>query len=453
MLRNGAQNDFISRRINMPTTKSHDEMLRDVSPRIRAQAFFSARVANARVLDRLREVSDAYSRGEIGLGEARNTLKEFLSREGYNPHQAGLRNLASTSRLNLILRQNAEMARAAGEWAQMNDPDARKVFPYVRYHSQKDKRTRSTHAALDGKIFRKDDPFLKTHWPPWEFNCRCYLEEITEKAASKTPGMIQKPTPTDQVTVDSSSGFSFDPSHVFETQDLTTVQPMSRAAIVRQAEEAVKDQTLGNVGLIVAPPVETDKPAPLPRAGDVRKGFDAMKNAARDAVSAVGLDPDNLPDYETVNRVFNNAGIQGKNIPGNVLEKFPETPVEVATLNPRAAEAAGIPEAPVVLGRGNAHHGIEHLWRNHKELFTDPAAAIRILRETLGNQNCRVVVSLKRAIEKKHGKSIPICLKRIVLHNPQTQAYCVMVWDGQELKLVSWNNAGDDYGDTEWALK
>ena len=93
MLRNGAQNDFISRRVNMPTTKSHDDLLRDVSPRIRAQAFISARVANARVLDRLREVSDAYSRGEIGLGEARNTLKEFLSREGYNPHQAGLRNL------------------------------------------------------------------------------------------------------------------------------------------------------------------------------------------------------------------------------------------------------------------------------------------------------------------------------------------------------------------------
>ncbi len=53
----------------------------------------------------------------------------------------------------------------------------------------------------------------------------------------------------------------------------------------------------------------------------------------------------------------------------------------------------------------------------------------------------------------QRGKRIPICLKRIVLHNPQTQAYCVMVWDGQELKLVSWNNAGDDYGDTEWALK
>ena len=48
---------------------------------------------------------------------------------------------------------------------------------------------------------------------------------------------------------------------------------------------------------------------------------------------------------------------------------------------------------------------------------------------------------------------VPICLKRIVLHNPSTQSYCVMVWDGQALKLVSWNNAGDDYGNDEWSLK
>nr|DAJ80530.1 MAG TPA: hypothetical protein [Caudoviricetes sp.] len=27
------------------------------------------------------------------------------------------------------------------------------------------------------------------------------------------------------------------------------------------------------------------------------------------------------------------------------------------------------------------------------------------------------------------------------------------LWDGKQLKLVSWNNAGDDYGNTEWVLK
>ena len=178
-----------------------------------------------------------------------------------------------------------------------------------------------------------------------------------------------------------------------------------------------------------------------------------MKEAARKEIEKVGLDPDHLPDYKEVNQTFEQAGRQAKNVPGSVIDKFPKEPFEVAKLNPRAAEAAGLPELPVKLGRGNAHYGIEHLWRNHKELFADPDAAIRLLKETLGNQNCRVVISLKRAVDKSYGQRKVICLKRIVLHNPQTQAYCVLVWDGKELKLVSWNNAGDDYGDSEWTLK
>ena len=112
----------------------------------------------------------------MGLGEARNMFKDFLKAEGYDPHQAGLRNLAGTARLNLILKQNSAMVHAAAEWKRMHDPDAMRVFPYVRYHARNDRKTRSAHEHLDGKIFRKDDPFLKKHTPPWEFNCCCYLE-------------------------------------------------------------------------------------------------------------------------------------------------------------------------------------------------------------------------------------------------------------------------------------
>ena len=135
-----------------------------------------------------------------------------------------MRNLASTARLNLILKQNAAMAHAAAEWKRMHSPEAMKVFPYVRYHASGDNRTRDAHARLDGMIFAKDDPFLSTHTPPWEFNCRCYLEEITEKEAGRTPELIQEPTPADQVTVDSESGFSFDPAHAFEEFDLSSIK-------------------------------------------------------------------------------------------------------------------------------------------------------------------------------------------------------------------------------------
>ena len=258
--------------------------------------------------------------------------------------------------------------------------------------------------------------------------------------------------------MESRSGFSFDPEHAFEVQDLGNIQPMSRAAIVRQAEEAVRDGQLGNVGMITAPAISGEKPAPLPNLQKVKDGFDAMKDSARKEIQSVGLDPDNLPDYQEVNRAFQTAGRQGKNIPKDVADKFPKNPFEVAKLNQRATESAGLPaDTPVMLGRGNPHNGIEHLWRNHKELFIDPDKSTRLLKETLGDPNCRVVVSLKRAMDNTHtaGKNVkrPICLKRIVLHNPQKQTYCVMVYDGKELKLVSWNNAGDDYGNEEWTLK
>lgn len=448
-----ARSNYIRNRVNLPTAKSSAEIARDIPAAIRAQSFFSARVADARVLDYFRTTLNSYLTGKIGRDECRALMRECARVNGMDDGTEALRNLASTARLELIIDQNAKMAKAVGVYERMYSPGNLEAFPYVIYHaSVRSKVPRSEHKKHDGKIFRKDDPWLRTHWPPSEFNCTCELEECSAKRAGKTPELIQKPTPPDKVTVDSRSGYSFDPAHAFERFDLSSLQPVSRASIVRQAEEAVRNQELGSVGLIAAPPLQGTAPSPLPELGAVKDGFDAMKESARKEIEKVGLDPDHLPDYKEVNQAFEQAGRQGKNVPGSVIDKFPKEPFEVAKLNPRAAEAVGLPELPVELGRGNAHYGIEHLWRNHKELFADPDAAIQLLKETLGNQNCRVVVSLKRAVDKSYGQRQVICLKRIVLHNPETQAYCVLVWDGKELKLVSWNNAGDDYGDSEWTL-
>ena len=443
----------------MPTAKSHAELVRDVEAKIRAQAFFSARVSQAHILERWRRFSDGYSRGEYSLGEARNILKDFLKGEGYDPKIAGMKNLASTGRLNLVLRQNSSMCHAAAEWKRMHDPDAMKVFPFVRYHCRGDRKTRSSHADLDGKIFHKDDPFLKTHTPPWEFNCRCYLEEITAKEAGKHEDKKQKATPEELVKVESQSGFSFDPEHFFEEFDISSsITEQSRSSILKQAENAVRDQKLGSVGLIVAPAVKGVKTIALPAIDKVEKAFDAMKDAARTELENAGLDPEHLPDYQTVNRVIKDKlGKSGENIPGKVLAQFPKEPFEVTKLCRRVTEAAGLPpDIPLMLEKGNSHQGIEHLWRHHKDLFVDPQKAVRLLKETLGNENCRVVVSLKRGMVKSGKRNnlqkAPTCLKRIVLHNPQKKTYCVMVYDGKELKLVSWHNANDDYGNTEWSL-
>ena len=102
-------------------------------------------------------------------------------------------------------------------------------------------------------------------------------------------------------------------------------------------------------------------------------------------------------DYQAVNQKLKDMGKPGENIPGKVLAQFPKEPFEVTKLCRRVTEAAGLPQdIPLMLGKGNDHQGIVHLWRHHKDLFVDPQKAVRLLKETLGNENCRVVVSLKR---------------------------------------------------------
>ena len=58
-------------------------------------------------------------------------------------------------------------------------------------------------------------------------------------------------------------------------------------------------------------------------------------------------------------------------------------------------------------------------------------------------------------LEKIGKKGNAKCLKRIIIHNPEKQAYCVIVFDTGKsvLKLVSWHNAKDMYGTEKWSLK
>ena len=450
---------FLANRVNMPTEKGSAELAM-LPAQIRARSFFSARVAEAHILEKFRQVSDAYSTGKIGRDEARAILRVFARENGKDDGTSSLKNLASTARLQLILDQNRSMAKAAGDYARMYKPANLKVFPYVRYvASVGSKNPRDSHRKYDGMIFDKRDPWLKTHWPPWDFGCKCQLENVTAaEAAADEHGIEPMSSPEAAETIDTDSGFSFNPEHAFENAaDLGNLTPVSRKRIIEDASEAVKNGRLGTCGVIVAPAETGNPPADIPNIETVKTAFDGMKDAAREALKGVGLDPENLPDYETVNTTFERNGIKSEDIPDRILNGFPEKGIELCTINRRAAEAVDIPPCPVVLERGNEHNGLTHLWIHHKDIFANPENAVRLLRETLGDQNCRVVMQLEKITlsSVRHGKvqKTPYCLKRLVLHNPQTKTYCVMVYTDGKLKLVSWHNARDAYSTEKWPLK
>ena len=81
-------------------------------------------------------------------------------------------------RLENIYRTNMQTAYSAGQYqGYMANIDSR---PYWMYDAVGDHRTRPAHAAMDGLVYRYDDPFWATFYPPNGYRCRCSVIALSE---------------------------------------------------------------------------------------------------------------------------------------------------------------------------------------------------------------------------------------------------------------------------------
>lgn len=73
----------------------------------------------------------------------------------------------------VIARTNIAQAQQRAQRKMLEDPLVKNLFPAWQYSAVLDGRARITHASLDGRIFRRDNPIWNTIYPPLAFNCRC----------------------------------------------------------------------------------------------------------------------------------------------------------------------------------------------------------------------------------------------------------------------------------------
>jgi len=254
-----AANKWLAARVSVPTVMNSEQLAlsRSFANSLKASSFFSAQVADARVLARLREVSDSYSAGKTTLAEARNGLQTFLRGEGYKPEDmsdenAGkntLDNLASSARLDLILEQNASMARAIGDREVSYDPDVMERFPCFEYVHSISNSPRPEHAKYAGLVLEKTDPFWDTHTPPWDYGCQCSLRDVerpedqdkvaTSEAPEKPgdPWLLRRGDETIEAPAPE-SGFVFDVKSAFGTLDMARVEDVpTRRAVMEQIKD------------------------------------------------------------------------------------------------------------------------------------------------------------------------------------------------------------------------
>lgn len=93
-------------------------------------------------------------------------------------------------RLGLIARQNVQNAVNAGRWQEQWDN--REDQPFLRYVSLNDARTRPDHRALHGKVFPLEDPFWQSHYPPNGWNCRCYVQGVSEARLKRRGWKVER---------------------------------------------------------------------------------------------------------------------------------------------------------------------------------------------------------------------------------------------------------------------
>jgi SPP1 gp7 family putative phage head morphogenesis protein len=151
-------------------------------------------VAKAMRLDLLSDIRGAL---ETALQEGQ-TLKQFiadiqpvLESQGWWGQQVivdsegvgELVQLGSPRRLKTIYQTNLQSAYMAGRKAEMEQTT--ETHPYWMYVAILDGKTRPSHRALHGQVFRHDDPIWSAIFPPNGFNCRCRVVALSEAAVKR----------------------------------------------------------------------------------------------------------------------------------------------------------------------------------------------------------------------------------------------------------------------------
>jgi len=97
-------------------------------------------------------------------------------------------------RVDNIFRTNVQTAFMVGRYQQALQ--VAKGRPYWQYIAVNDQRTRPAHRALNGLVFRADDPFWDTWFPPNGYRCRCGFRTLSDREMERKGLKEEKRDPT-----------------------------------------------------------------------------------------------------------------------------------------------------------------------------------------------------------------------------------------------------------------
>lgn len=117
----------------------------------------------------------------------REDMNHFLTDHGYE----GIDPWHSDN----IFRTNMQTALNAGHYEGMTDETVMKLRPYWRYRTAGDGHVRESHAVMEGRVYRADDPIWDIWYPPNGFKCRCLVVSLSKKQVERMGLRVEKDPP------------------------------------------------------------------------------------------------------------------------------------------------------------------------------------------------------------------------------------------------------------------
>lgn len=145
-----------------------------------ARAWGLAGIWETRFLEEIQEsLTKAIAKGSTYSEWTQNEAQKILDAFG-----AGVSTYRGGKRWDpwyseLVMRNAIQASFAGGRYSAMWSPEWQQVAPFWRYYATLDDRTRPEHAALHGRVFRKDDLAARSYLPPIGHGCRCQAQELT----------------------------------------------------------------------------------------------------------------------------------------------------------------------------------------------------------------------------------------------------------------------------------
>lgn len=146
-----------------------------VQAAFRNRAFFSSQVAQANIIQAMRQRVSEYAKRGVDISEARKLMREDLKRMDYKPEsgkEGTIKDLFSKARLDVVMKHNLDQARGMIQRASGMSPGAFAAFPaqeFKRTHARRAQRKDwpERWRKAGGKVYGGRMIALKTD-PVWE---------------------------------------------------------------------------------------------------------------------------------------------------------------------------------------------------------------------------------------------------------------------------------------------